>query len=153
MEFKKFESYNVGKKEEKIWIVIGFILFFMTFGISFILFYDFFFEREHFFNRRRLYKRLKCNRIEKIYENDLSIYYNIDDLSLIYFKTGNIVSLQNEHECIMSSVILSPIDRYYYHKIKEIVEVYNDPFLEFMSTFTHMKEENCGCDRFSLYYW
>jgi len=68
------------------WYVLGIILSCLSLGLVFWLFYEYFFERHYWFNRRLLYRRLKDGYYEVV-STRMIPSYNIEEHKL---KNGSI---------------------------------------------------------------
>ena len=86
---------RLSKQYNNFFIIIGFILSAVTFGIVFYLFYSNFFEREDYLTRKRLLKWIK--------ENKLPDYLYIKELNLYYWNIGAIeINLSNEQQVFVN---------------------------------------------------
>lgn len=93
---------------EKVFYFIGFILTIITLGISFLLFYEFFFQRDEYINKKRLLKYLKYNKPEiKKYGDYAGYAFFIDNYKIIYWYKNQGFSIHNGGFCLSCTSCLS----------------------------------------------
>jgi hypothetical protein len=105
----EFKHITLSKHKIFLFELLGFILTFITFGITFILFYDYFFLRESYLNKKLLIEYIKNNTMTyEYYKNEdipklNNICWNINGYKLFFWIHNKNYSLHYNDQIIFSS--------------------------------------------------
>lgn len=118
---KKQSEINNG-----LYFILGFIFSTITVFISFLLFYEYFFERYYWINRIELYKMLKNKEISIISSEKLGLCniteLKMSDNSRIWIYPDNTLTYDKDGYDYIGLFINSPIMRWYHKQIIKMLK-------------------------------
>lgn len=121
----KTELFDFTGKDDIHWIwpVMGWIFSIVGAGIPFLLFYEFFFARDLYLNRKQVIKYLQKHKDYTIQENTCLTRKEIKlrDGTTIYIWCNGVISVHNGGLCI-SNFVGSLIGKIQYNKLKKLVK-------------------------------